>query len=81
MKVISTNISEPRTIQLGKETVETGMFKMSVPNGIYLTKTGVKNDSVIDTRYHGGVEKACYLYGFNNYAYFKEKFADYLMRP
>ncbi len=76
MKVIFTNISQSRTIQLGKETVETGMYKKSVPEGIYLTKTGVRNDAVIDRRYHGGVEKACYLYGHNNYAHFQDKFPE-----
>lgn len=76
MKVISTNISKPRTIKLGNETVQTGMYKESVNEGIFLTKTGVKDDAVIDRRYHGGEEKACYLFGHNNYAHFKEKFPN-----
>lgn len=76
MKVISTNISVPTTIQLGKEFVQTGMYKRSVNEGIYLTKTGVRNDAVIDRRYHGGEEKACYLFGYNNYGYFQDKFPN-----
>ncbi|MGB0806222.1 MAG: MOSC domain-containing protein [Salibacteraceae bacterium] len=76
MKVISTNIAQPKTIVLGKETVQTGMFKVGFSEGVYLTRTGVKNDAVIDTRYHGGKDKACYLFGFNNYHLFQEKFPN-----
>jgi uncharacterized protein len=76
MKVVSTNIAQPRTIVLGKETVQTGMYKVSTPDGVYLTKTGVKNDAVIDTRYHGGIGKACYLFGYNNYEFFQKSFPE-----
>ncbi len=76
MKVISTNISTKRTLVINNETVETGMYKIPVSDGIVLTENGVENDAVIDRRYHGGEEKACYIYGHNNYAFFQDKYPD-----
>lgn len=75
MKVVSTNISEKRIITIGDEQVETGMYKTPVES-IYLTKNGVESDSVVDGRYHGGEDMACYLYGRNNYAYFQNLYPD-----
>jgi uncharacterized protein len=76
MKVIATNISQKQTITIGKETMETGMYKKNEPKGIFLTAEGVKSDAVMDRRYHGGEEKACYIYGFNNYTHFKNLFPE-----
>ena len=76
MKVISTNISKRRTIQIGSEVMETGMYKEPVKDGIFVSKEGVNNDAVVDSRYHGGEDKAAYIYGWNNYTYFKEKFPN-----
>ncbi len=76
MEVISTNISAKRTIIIGGEQVETGMFKVPVTAGIFLSKDGVKSDAVVDHRYHGGADKACYLFGKNNYAHFESLYPD-----
>ena len=76
MKVLSTNISSKKTITIGKEVMETGMYKNPVREGVFLTRYGVKNDAVVDAIYHGGEEKACYLFGKNNYAYFQNKFTS-----
>ncbi len=76
MKVISTNISEPKTISWNGKEVNTGIYKYPVKEAIYLGKEDVKGDHVIDRRYHGGVDKACYLYAVDHYPYWKEKYPD-----
>jgi len=76
MKVISTNISEKRTIKIGSELLETGMYKVPVHEGIFIGEKEVVNDVVIDTRFHGGQDKACYLYGKNNYAFFENLYPN-----
>jgi len=76
MKVISTNVSEKRTITIGGEVLETGMYKIPVQEGIFIGKKSVENDVVIDSRFHGGSDKACYLYGKNNYAYFENLYPN-----
>ncbi|WP_282078990.1 MOSC domain-containing protein [Aquimarina algiphila] len=76
MKVISTNIGEPQIVSWRGKEVKTGIYKHPVNLPIYLDKEDVKNDHVIDRRYHGGVDKACYIYATDNYSYWKEKYPD-----
>ena len=71
MKIISTNIGEPKTIIWKGREVKTGIFKYPVKNSIFLGNEDVKNDNVIDRQYHGGVDKACYLYSFDHYRYWQ----------
>lgn len=76
MKVISTNISELKEIDYRGKKVKTGIYKFPVENGIYLEKEDVKSDTVVDRRYHGGVDKACYLYSLEAYTFWKEQYPD-----
>lgn len=76
MKVISTNIGEPRTFVHRGEEVKTGIFKFPVEDGIYLGTEDVDNDHVIDRRYHGGTDKACYLYSADHYQYWQKLYPE-----
>lgn len=71
MKIISVNIGEKRTIQWKNKTVETGIFKYPVNHAIHLDIENVKNDTIVDRKNHGGIDKAVYAYGENHYHYFK----------
>lgn len=73
MKVLSVNISKPQTITVKGEEEQTGYFKLPVET-IFLGKTDVKNDSVVDREHHGGEDKACYLFGYNHYPFWKNKY-------
>lgn len=72
MKIISTNIAEPQTIIWNDKEVTTGIFKYSVESPIFLGDEDVVNDHVINRKYHGGVDKACYLYSADHYKYWQE---------
>ena len=76
MKVISTNIGVPTPVIKNGKEVTTGIYKTSVEEPIKLKKNGVDGDAVMDLRHHGGLDKACYLYSADHYAYWKEKFPD-----
>lgn len=76
MKIISTNISEPKTVIWKNKEVVTGIYKEPVNHPILLEKTDVKGDHVIDRRYHGGEDKACYLYSADHYPFWKERFPN-----
>ncbi|MCG6186893.1 MOSC domain-containing protein [Maribellus maritimus] len=80
MKIISTNIGAPQTIEWRGKQIETGIYKYSVPHPIFLGKEDVENDHVIDRRYHGGTDKACYLYSADHYDYW-QKFYPELKMP
>ncbi len=74
MKVISTNIGEKTLIKWRGKEVTTGIYKNPVNYPIHLGLSNVTDDVVIDRRYHGGADKACYLYAADHYPFWKEKF-------
>jgi len=74
MKIISTNISNPKMVIWKNREVVTGIYKEPVDHAITLEKTDVKGDHVIDRRYHGGEDKACYLYSADHYPFWKERY-------
>lgn len=76
MKVISTNKGNSIEINYHGKLVKTGMYKTPVLEGIYLGKEDVQDDSVVDRRYHGGHDKACYWYSADHYDFWKTRFPD-----
>ncbi len=76
MYIVSTNIGNPTTIQWkGKEQI-TGIYKRPVNEPIYLENNDVLKDSVIDRKYHGGNDKACYAFSEKHYSYWKKLYPD-----
>lgn len=76
MKIIATNIASPVTVLKNGKEVKTGIYKKSVAQGISLGLTDVVGDTVVDRKYHGGIDKACYLYSADHYSFWKEKFPE-----
>ncbi|MGJ8734664.1 MAG: MOSC domain-containing protein [Cellulophaga sp.] len=71
MKVVATNLGKPTKIQWnGKEEV-TGIYKYPTTTPLQLMSTDVINDTVIDRKHHGGIDKACYLFSADVYDYWK----------
>ena len=76
MKIISTNIGKPQTIEWRGNQIQTGIYKNSVNHPISLESEDVLNDHVMDRRYHGGTDKACYLYSADHYKMWSELYPD-----
>ena len=76
MKIISTNIGEPRIVNWKGKELKTGIFKYPVNHPIFLGSEDVENDHVIDRRFHGGIDKACYLYSADHYGYWKKLYPE-----
>jgi len=76
MQIISTNIAKPATIEWRGQKVETGIYKYAVETPIFLGADDVMNDHVIDRRYHGGSDKACYLYSADHYPFWQNKYPN-----
>lgn len=76
MKIISLNIGEKKTVSWRGRPVQTGIFKYPVDGPLYLGKDDVQGDVVYDRRYHGGVDKACYLFSADRYPEWKKMFPD-----
>lgn len=76
MQIISTNIAQPRTIEWRGQLVQTGIYKYAVDAPLFLGKEDVEYDHVMDRRFHGGVDKACYLYSADHYPVWQSKYPD-----
>ncbi len=76
LKIVSTNIAKPTKIEWRGQFVETGIYKYSVDTPVFLGSEDVENDHVIDRRFHGGTDKACYLYSADHYSFWKNKYPD-----
>jgi MOSC domain-containing protein YiiM len=74
MRVVSTNIGESVAINYRGKIEKTGMYKSPVDQPIFLAANDVLDDSVVDRKYHGGADKACYWYSEKHYEFWKKKF-------
>jgi len=74
MKVISTNLGKPRTILRNGKEEQTGIYKYPTNDTLFLGKTDVEKDTVIDRKHHAGVDKACYLFSADHYPYWKKRY-------
>lgn len=71
MKIKSLNIGAKQTVLWKGKQVHTGIFKSPVKGSLYLDIEDVQGDSVVDRRYHGGTDKACYIFSSDHYAYWQ----------
>lgn len=76
MRIISINISQPRIVKWRGKNVVTGIYKFPTENGIFLGGEDVEGDAVVDRVYHGGIDKACYLYSADVYDAWKALFPE-----
>lgn len=76
MKVVSVNIGAQKVVNWKGKEIKTGIFKYPVEKAIFLDIEDVKNDAVIDRKYHGGIDQAVYGYSENHYLYWKELYPE-----
>ena len=72
MRVLSVNVGLPRHVTFGKRRMRTAILKEPVEGAVPLRALGFEGDGQADPRYHGGPEKAAYLYPFEHYAYWAD---------
>ena len=71
MKVVATNIAQPKYLEWKSKIQRTGIFKEPTTSPIVLEKECVKGDEVTNRKVHGGIYKACYLFSADEYPYWK----------
>ncbi len=72
MKLISVNVSMPKTVYHQGRQVSTGIFKEPVTGRVMVRKLNVDGDGQSDLMVHGGVYKAVYIYDTENIRYWRE---------
>ena len=73
MKLLSINVSKPKSIQYGGKTVRTGIFKVPVSGTVMLREKNIDGDGQGDLRVHGGTYKAIYGYPFEHYTHWQQE--------
>ena len=76
MRVISTNIGQPREITYHGRVQTTGIYKRPVESPIELKDHAVTGDIIGNKNVHGGEFKACYLFSSEHYPYWKKRYSD-----
>ena len=76
MKVVSVNIGKRKVVNWNGKEIETGIYKYPVKKAIFLDVEDVKEDVVIDRKYHGGVDQAVYAYSEDHYSFWKELYPE-----
>lgn len=72
MKLVSVNVSLPKTVRWGARPVRTGIYKEPVSGAVFLGRLNLEGDGQADPKYHGGVDKAVYAYSAEHYPYWEE---------
>ncbi|MCM4165889.1 MULTISPECIES: MOSC domain-containing protein [unclassified Arenibacter] len=76
MKVISTNTGKATTFLWNGKAEQTGIFKYPTDEPLFLSKTEVHKDTVIDRTHHAGINKACYLFATDHYPYWRNLYPE-----
>ncbi len=71
MKLLSVNVGLPQNVSYQKKTTTTGIFKTPVEGKIMLRALNLEGDGQADLDNHGGIDKAVYLYSYDNYPYWQ----------
>lgn len=73
MKLISINIAKEETLNTPNGPVQTGIIKNPVSTKVTVTESGIVGDAIVDTRVHGGLDQALYLYNQEDYDWWSER--------
>jgi len=73
IRILSVNIGSPRTIVQGGRKVTTAIIKTARLNRVLVTHTGLADDSICDSRYHGGPDQAVYIYRQEDYKWWENE--------
>lgn len=71
-KIVSVNVGMATPFEHTTPGI-TGIFKMPQVGPVEIGPYGLKNDAICDTKHHGGLDQAVYLYGVPDYDYWAGK--------
>jgi MOSC domain-containing protein YiiM len=73
MKLTSINIGKERQQQRKDYVETTGIYKLPVERPVEIKTLGIEGDAICDTKNHGGVDQALYVYGGADYAWWSKE--------
>ena len=75
MKLLSVNVSRPKTVSLDGRTYSTGIDKRALDGPVHLSRLNLAGDGQGDLKNHGGEYQAVYCYPHEHYAYWAAELA------
>ena len=76
LKIVSLNVSLPKTVEFRGHNVSTGIYKEPVQGKIKLKTLNLDGDKQADLTVHGGPDKAVYAFPSESYPYWQEQYPD-----
>lgn len=70
---MSVNVGKPRSVPFREGTVSTGIYKSPVEGPVRVEGVNLVGDDQADRRVHGGLHKAVYAYGFEDYKWWSQR--------
>jgi len=71
--VASVNVSAVKTFAVGERKIRSAILKAPVAGRVMVRALGVDGDAQADHRFHGGPDKAVYLYGAEHYDFWRSR--------
>ncbi len=75
-RILSVNVGQPRVVEYNGEPVTTAIFKEPVAGRVKVNELTLSGDAQVDRRFHGGANKAVYVYPSEHYEFWKSEFPD-----
>jgi MOSC domain-containing protein YiiM len=73
MKIIEVCVGMPKTVEHGRKSVSTGIFKAPVHGPVVAGLLHLEGDGQADLKVHGGRDKAMYAYPQEHYSYWAKE--------
>jgi MOSC domain-containing protein YiiM len=73
MKLISVNIGQEQTLIRPNKSEQTGIFKRPLDGLVKVTRNGIPGDFIGDSKNHGGLDQAIYVYGIRDYLWWSKE--------
>jgi MOSC domain-containing protein YiiM len=73
VRITSVNVGAKMPLLVGKRQTKTGIFKHPVEHAVEVKSLGITGDRVLDSRHHGGVDQAVYLYREEDYVFWAQQ--------
>ena len=73
MKLLSVNVSLPKTVDYEGTPATTGIFKEPVTGRVMVRRVNLDGDGQADLTVHGGPDKAVYVYDIDSYRYWQQE--------
>ncbi len=73
MRLVSVNIGQEQALSHAKASGKTGIYKRHISTPVPVTAAGLQGDVICDTKNHGGVDQAVYVYGVPDYQWWSQE--------